>query len=72
METPTLILPDFGKNPLEFLREARAELKKVIWPTKQEVMRMTILIVVVSVLVGAYVGGLDFGFTNLFRLLIQR
>jgi len=72
METPTLVLPDFGKNPLAYFQEAKAELKKVIWPTKQDVVRMTILIVVVSVLVGAFVGGLDFGFTNLFRLIIQR
>lgn len=72
METPTLVTPDFGKNPLEFFREAKAELKKVIWPTKQEVVRMTVLIVAVSVVVGAFIGGLDFSFTKLFGFLLQR
>jgi preprotein translocase subunit SecE len=70
-ELTSLTLPDFGKNPLEFLREVRVELKLVIWPTKQAVARMTVLIVIVSVLVGAFVGGLDYAFTRLFQLAVQ-
>ena len=67
----SLVLPDFGKNPVEFLREVRVELKKVVWPTKEEVLRMTVLIVVVSILTGAFVGGLDYAFTKLFQLAVQ-
>jgi len=70
LEPSSLVLPDFGRNPVEFLREVRVELKKVVWPTKKEVMRMTILIVIVSILTGAFVGGLDFLFTKLFQLAI--
>ena len=72
METPSLIAPDFGKNPLEFLKDVQVELKKIIWPTRKEVVRMTILIVVVSTLVGIFIGSLDYSFTNLFSLIIQR
>ena len=71
LETSSIVLPDFGKNPLEFLREVQVELKKVIWPTKRQVARMTILIAVVSVLTGAFIGGLDYLFTKLFQLAVQ-
>ena len=72
MEGPSLIVPDFGRNPIEFVKEAQVELKKVIWPTKKEVGRMTILILVVSVTVGAFIGSLDYGFTNLFQIALHR
>lgn len=72
METPTFILPDFGKNPIEFFREVKVELAKVIWPTRQELIKMTILIVLVSIAVGAFIGSLDFAFTNLFTIALQR
>ena len=70
-ELTSLTLPDFGKNPLEYLREVRVELKQVVWPTKQAVARMTVLIVAVSILVGIFIGGLDYAFTKLFQLAIQ-
>jgi len=72
MDGSSLVVPDFGRNPIEFIKEARVELKKVIWPTKKEAVRMTILILVVSVAVGAFIGGLDYGFTNLFQIALRR
>lgn len=71
METPTLMLPDFGKNPVEFLKEVKAELKRVVWPTKDEVFKMTITVLAVSAAVGAYIGALDSLFTKLFGGLIK-
>jgi len=52
-------------NPVKYLKESRAELTKVVWPTRQETTRMTIVVIVVSVLVGAYIAGLDTLFTSL-------
>ncbi|NJP04496.1 MAG: preprotein translocase subunit SecE [Chloroflexaceae bacterium] len=37
---------------VRFYRETRAELRKVVWPTRQETIRLTILVIVVSVLIG--------------------
>lgn len=70
LHKPTL--PSFGKNPVTFLKEARAELFKVNWPTKDEVIRLTLVVVAVSVAMGLYVGGLDFIFTKLTDILINR
>lgn len=72
METTSLVAPDFGRNPVEYVKEAKVELKKVIWPTRKEVVKMTILILIVSTAVGAFIGGLDYGFTNLFQIALKR
>ncbi len=58
-------------TPLVFLKEVQDELKKVIWPTRNEVIRLTFVVVLTSLLVGIYLGGLDLGLTKLFELLIK-
>jgi len=44
---------------LQFLKEARLELKKVSWPTRKELVSSTSLVIVVSVLFGVFLGLLD-------------
>lgn len=46
----------------KYLVEARAELKKVTWPTKQETINNTIVVLIISVLITAFLGGLDYVF----------
>lgn len=67
----TVTRPDFGKNPLIFLREVVTELKKVTWPTREQVIRLTAVVIVVSALVGLYLGVLDYIFTMLIELVLQ-
>jgi preprotein translocase subunit SecE len=43
-----------------YLTEAWAELKKVAWPTRQTVVNLTLIVIAVSVAVGAYIALLDF------------
>ncbi len=49
-----------------FLREVKQEMKKVTWLGRRELVRYTFLVVVVSFLVAAVLGGLD----NVFRFLL--
>ena len=42
-----------------YLVESWAELKKVAWPTRETVIRLTLLVVAVSIAVGAYIAVLD-------------
>lgn len=58
-------------TPSFFLTETRDELKKVTWPTRQEVIRLTAVVIAVSVIVGVFIGGLDFVFTKLLTFLIH-
>jgi len=43
-----------------YLTEAWSELRKVAWPTRQTVINLTLIVIAVSVAVGAYIAVLDF------------
>lgn len=45
----------------QFITESRAELKKVVWPKKDEVMKSTIVVVVVVIFISLYLWGADMG-----------
>jgi preprotein translocase SecE subunit len=51
-------LPFFGRG----LQDIINELKKVTWPPREEVVRLTVAVVVVSVVIGLALGGVDLGF----------
>jgi preprotein translocase subunit SecE len=59
-------------SPVTYVQEVVQELKKVSWPSFEQTRNMTILVIVVSLLVGVYVGGLDFLFSRLVAILINR
>jgi preprotein translocase subunit SecE len=46
-------------GPAQFLREVRVELRRVAWPSRGEVARYSLVVLVVTLLIGAYVFGLD-------------
>lgn len=45
-----------------FAMDIISELRKVVWPTRQDAMYLTFVVVVVAVLIGAVLGGIDIGF----------
>ena len=49
-------------KPTEFVREVRTELRKVAWPTRQEVINYSIIVFVALAVLMAYVGFLDYSF----------
>ena len=53
-----------------FLREAKSELQKVKWPTKKELISSTIVVVVLSLLIGGYLGILDFVLVKIVTLVV--
>jgi preprotein translocase subunit SecE len=56
---------------IQFLKEARLELKKVSWPSRKELVGSTTLVIVVSVLAGLFLGLLDVVFFRSVYGLIQ-
>ena len=48
-----------------YFNESWAELKKVTWPTRETVIRLTLLVIAVSFAVGAYIAVLDRFFNTL-------
>jgi len=59
------------KQILEYLSQVRSELAKVVWPKKSEVIKFTVIVFIISGVVGAYLSGLDLGFTKLVELLVK-
>ena len=49
-----------------FVRGLVSEMRKVHWPTRQETVRLSLLVLVVCAIIGGILGTLDFGFTKLF------
>ena len=48
-----------GRETREFLVESRFELRKVVWPTRQEAMRMTWVVIIVVVIIALLLAGFD-------------
>ncbi len=53
----------------QFIKESWSELKKVSWPTRLQVRNLTILVFVVSFVVGLYITVADTMFDYLIRFL---
>lgn len=60
------------KSVGKFFKEVRAELKRVIWPTPNQLVTNTIAVLVVCLLIGAVIWIADFGLAWLFELVIGK
>ena len=60
----------FNKT-IQFLKEIRVELGKVTWPSKNELIGSTIVVVVVSLLLSAFTGVVDFILSRLAGLVLR-
>jgi preprotein translocase subunit SecE len=52
-------------------RDTRAELRKVVWPNREEATRLTILVLVVSTVIGTFLFISDSIFLALYTLLVD-
>ncbi len=59
-------------TPVVFFKEVRDELKKVVWPTRDEIIRLTGVVILVSLGVGLFLGGTDFILTKLIALIVTK
>lgn len=59
-------------NILNFLKEVRAELTKVIWPTKTETLKYTVIVIVFSVAVALVLGLADLGILSFFEKVVVK
>lgn len=58
-------------NIFNFLKEVKEELGKVVWPTREQTVRYTILVVIVAAAVGLILGGLDYILTLFTDLIVK-
>jgi preprotein translocase subunit SecE len=70
MDKPNV--PNIPKiSPKRFLGEVVSELKKVTWPTRDETIKLTAVVIAISILVGAFIGILDSIFLAAQKLLLK-
>ena len=55
---------------IRFLRETYDELRKVVWPTPQELYRYTLVVIVTVLVIAAFIGAVDAALTELSRRFI--
>lgn len=57
---------------IAYFTEVKGEISKVVWPTKDQVVRLTLIVLVFSAIVGTYLGTLDYILTKVLEVLIAR
>lgn len=60
------------KNFVKFFKEIRNELKKVIWPTREQLTNNTITVLLATLVVGVIIWVVDFGLTKLVEVTLAR
>lgn len=53
----------------KFIREAMAEIRKVIWPDRETTRNLTLVVIAVSIVLGILLGGIDYVLFQLFEAL---
>lgn len=56
---------------IQFLREVKAELKKVTWPSRKQTLGSTVVVLVVVAIISLFLGVVDMGLSSLIRLVLQ-
>lgn len=59
-------------NPIQFLKEAKAELAKVVWPSRKETFRITLGVILLSLAVALFLGAVDYILTQLVEFFLNR
>ena len=53
-----------------YFRKTWAEIRKVRWPSRREALNLTGIVLAVTAVMSAFLGLLDYGFAQLFRLIV--
>lgn len=64
-------LQQYMEQGVQFLREVKIELKKVVWPARKQVIGSTAVVVVLVLIVSFFLGVVDFGLQNFIRVILR-
>ena len=62
----------FLKKITRYFKDLKSEYKKIVWPTKSQIINNTLVVIVVIVIVGLFVAGLDAILSLIVRLILQQ
>ena len=53
-----------------FLKEVKAELKKVVWPTRKDTIASTSVVVILVLIIALFLGLVDFGLSRVIKIVL--
>lgn len=57
-----------GRNLVGYFKGVRSELGKVAWPSREDLRRLTIIVIIALIISSIVLGTISFGFTELFKV----
>jgi preprotein translocase subunit SecE len=64
-------LTSYFKDAAQFFREVKVELQKVTFPTRQETVGSTVVVLVLTVIMAVYLGFSDWALARIVKMLLQ-
>ena len=61
----------YFEQAIQFFREVKVELQKVTFPTRQETVGSTIVVLVLTVIMAVYLGFSDWALSRIVKALLQ-
>ena len=55
----------------EFLKEAKGEIKRVTWPTREQAMSVTWVVIIMSIALSVFFGLADFALSSLMKYILK-
>ena len=62
---------DFLRRTQEFVREVVAEFRKVAWPSRQELINSTVVVIAVTVVVALFLGAVDVALARIVERILR-
>lgn len=66
----TTAKPKGGNKIVKYFRDLKSEIKKVVWPSRSQVINNTGIVLVICVICGLVLAGIDLGLSQLVKLLL--
>ena len=60
------------KKIINYIKESRDELKKVVWPSRQETIKYTLLVIGISLATAVFLGAIDFSLNIVLEQVLSR
>lgn len=62
----------FTNKAIDFLASVKVELSKVVWPTPEQTIKLTVVVIVVTLTVGFFIGAIDSILTKALEIVLKK
>ncbi|MCM8796810.1 MAG: preprotein translocase subunit SecE [Candidatus Omnitrophica bacterium] len=59
------------QKPINFIKEVKMELGKVVWSTREELLASTVLVITVTAIMAIFIGMIDIFLSKMLTLLLR-